>query len=275
MNPADLPSRGIKATELVNNYTWWNGPAFLYLPEAKWPTSRNVESNEIAHQETVKHSTSPTHTLVTKENSAPHNISELINCNDFSDPMRLFRVPAYVLRFIDRVKCVRKSTEEVTKELTANEINRAKSVWIRTIQNNSFTNELEFLKSDNQRLPPNRVRQFGLFLDENRLMRCKGRIEHANLESDSKHPILLSSKHPFVDLIIRDTHTRVKHSGIRDTLTTIRERFWVLRGRQAAKRILKRCVICRRAEGVPFATPPSPDLPPERVRCPTVCEYGP
>ncbi len=97
------------------------------------------------------------------------------------------------------------------------------------------------------------------------MVRCKGRIEHANLESDSKHPILLPSKHPFVDLIIRDTHTGVKHSGIRDTLTTIRERFWVLRGRQAVKRILKQCVVCRRAEGVPFATPPSPDLPRERV----------
>ena len=158
------------------------------------------------------------------------------------------------------MKCSKKSTEEATKELTASEVNRAASVWIRTIQNNSFTSELEFLKCDNQRLPQNRVRQFGLFLDGDQLMRCKGRIKHANLESDSKHLILLPSKHPFVDLIIRDTHTRVKHSGIRNTLTTIRKRFWVLRGRQAVKRILKRCVICRRAEGVPFSTPPSPDL---------------
>ena len=95
------------------------------------------------------------------------------------------------------------------------------------------------------------------------MVRCKGRIEHANLESHSKNPILLPPKHPFVDLIIRDTHTRIKHSGIRDTLTTIRER--ILRGRQAVKRILNQCVVCRKAEGVPFATPPSPDLPPERV----------
>ena len=265
MNPADLPSRGIKASELVKSHTWWNGPAFLYLPETEWPTSRNAESNEIALQETVKRPTLPTHTLVTKENPTPPNISELMNCGDFSDLTKLFRVTAYVLRFIDRVKCPRKSTEEVSNVLTASEISTAEHVWIQSIQNDSFSNELEFLKCDKQRLPPNRVRQFGLFVDENRVLRCKGRIEHANLEFDSKHPILLPSKHPFVDLIIRDTHTRVKHSGIRDTLTTIRERFWVLRGRQAVKRILKQCVVCRRADGVPFATPPSPDLPPERV----------
>ena len=265
MNPANLPSRGIKASELVKSHTWWNGPAFLYLPETERPTSRNAESNEIALQETVKRPTLPTHTLVTKENPTPPNISELMNCGDFSDLTKLFRVIAYVLRFIDRVKCPRKSTEEVSNVLTASEISTAENVWIQSIQNDSFSNELEFLKCDKQRLPPNRVRQFGLFLDENRVLRCKGRIEHANLEFDSKHPILLPSKHPFVDLIIRDTHTRVKHSGIRDTLTTIRERFWVLRGRQTVKRILNQCVVCRRADGVPFATPPSPDLPPERV----------
>ena len=71
MHPADLPPRGIKASELINNYTWWNSPAFLYLAKAKWPTSRNVESNEIALQETVKHSTSPTHTLVIRRSRHP------------------------------------------------------------------------------------------------------------------------------------------------------------------------------------------------------------
>ena len=95
--------------------------------------------------------------------------------------------------------------------------------------------------------------------------KVKGRIEHSTLGSDSKHPILLPPKHPFVDRIISDTHARVKHSRIRNTLTTIRERFWVLRGRQAVKQVLRKCVVCRRAEGVPFPTPPSPDLPPERV----------
>ena len=176
----------------------------------------------------MKCPTSPTHTLVTKDGTPKLGTLHSANCSDFSELTKLFRVMAYVLRFIDRVKCSKKSTEEATKELTASEVNRAASVWIRTIQNNPFTSELEFLKCDNQRLPQNRVRQFGLFLDGDQLMRCKGRIEHANLESDSKHLILLPSKHPFVDLIICDTHTRVKHSGIRNALTTIRKRFWVL-----------------------------------------------
>ena len=167
MSPADLPSHGVKASELVKSYSWWNGPTFLHLPEVEWPASRNEESNEIALQETLKRPVVPTHTLVTKENSTPPNISELINCGDFSNLTKLLKVTAYVLRFIDRVKDPGKSTEEITHNLTASEINRAESVWIQSIQNDSFTNELEFLKCDNQRSPPNRVCQFGLFLDEN------------------------------------------------------------------------------------------------------------
>ena len=133
VNLADLPSRGVKTSELVKSYSWWNGPTFLYLPEVEWPASRNKESNEIALQETVKRPILPTPTFETKENLTPPNISELINCGDFSNLTKLLRVTAYVLRFIDQVKDPRKSTEEITHNLTASEINRAESVWIQSI----------------------------------------------------------------------------------------------------------------------------------------------
>jgi hypothetical protein len=36
-NPADLPSRGMNARELLKEKRWWKGPEFLYNPEAEWP----------------------------------------------------------------------------------------------------------------------------------------------------------------------------------------------------------------------------------------------
>ena len=39
LNPADIPSRGLKGQELVESKVWWNGPEFLYNPETEWPTS--------------------------------------------------------------------------------------------------------------------------------------------------------------------------------------------------------------------------------------------
>ena len=65
--------------------------------------------------------------------------------------------------------------------------------------------------------------------------------------------------------MIKDVHHRIKHSGVRDTLTTLRESYWILRGREATKRIIKHCIICRKFDGVPFKPQPTPDLPDMRV----------
>ena len=55
------------------------------------------------------------------------------------------------------------------------------------------------------------------------------------------------------------------HNGVRDTLNHIRTKYWVLRGREAVKRVIRPCVVCKKAEGVPFAGCVLPDLPLCRV----------
>ena len=54
-------------------------------------------------------------------------------------------------------------------------------------------------------------------------MQRKTRQIKANLPASSKNPILLPSKDDFVSLLIKDVHAKVKHNGVRDTLTTLRE----------------------------------------------------
>ena len=65
--------------------------------------------------------------------------------------------------------------------------------------------------------------------------------------------------------MIQQAHNQVFHDGIRETLNLIRERYWIVRGREAVKRILRKCVICRRYEGKSFPAPPAPQLPRDRV----------
>ena len=48
-------------------------------------------------------------------------------------------------------------------------------------------------------------------------------------------------------------------------MNAIRETHWVLKGREAVKRVIRKCTICIRYEGKPFTAPPSPDLPTDRV----------
>ena len=112
--------------------------------------------------------------------------------------------------------------------------------------------------------PPVYVMQFKLFLDDQQIIRCKGRVSIALLSEESKNPVFLPSKHPLTNLIIQDVHSKIKHSGFKDTLTTIRERFWVPRGREVVKQILRKSATCRRVRA-PYSPPPTSDLPMEGV----------
>ena len=56
------------------------------------------------------------------------------------------------------------------------------------------------------------------------------------------------------------------HGGVKLTLTELRARFWIVQGRQFVKKLLYRCVICRKLEGRPYQAPPSPSLPEFRVK---------
>ena len=51
----------------------------------------------------------------------------------------------------------------------------------------------------------------------------------------------------------------------RTTLAKIRERYWIIRGRNAVKNVLKKCVACKRYQGKTMRTPTETDLPGFRV----------
>ena len=140
-------------------------------------------------------------------------------------------------------------------------MNAAEVLWIRSIQLRSFSEELTYLSSESKHSPPAQVSQFGLFLDDLHLLRCRGRINNSQLPTASKNPILLPSNHPWVKLVIQHVHQEISHSGTADTLSTIRERYWILKGRQAVKKILRSCVTCSKLEGVPYSSVVPPDLP--------------
>ena len=66
-------------------------------------------------------------------------------------------------------------------------------------------------------------------------------------------------------MIILDSHERVLHHGIETTLSDVRSKFWIVKGRKAVKIVLRKCVTCRRYQGRPLLPPETPDLPDYRV----------
>jgi hypothetical protein len=107
--------------------------------------------------------------------------------------------------------------------------------------------------------------QFGLFQDSSGLWRCGGRLHNSDAPPPAVHPILLNKEHYLTILIARECHERVMHSGVKATLVELRSKYWVIQARNFIKRILHKCIVCRRYQGKPYLPPPAPPLPAFRV----------
>ena len=101
--------------------------------------------------------------------------------------------------------------------------------WIKTIQSIQFCEEIKILQTNHETSNP-LINQFGLFMDSSGIVRCRGRLGNSTLNLCSKNPIILSPKHHFVELLIWDLYLKTNHSGTNEVLSTLRERYWVLRG---------------------------------------------
>ena len=86
-------------------------------------------------------------------------------------------------------------------------------------------------------------------------------MQNASISFFSKHPILLNKQHVLTTLIVQSAHRRVQHNGLKETLSEVRAKYWIIGGRSLVKAVIHKCVDCRRFEGRPFNPPPAPPLP--------------
>ena len=203
-NPADIPSRGMSASVLVSKKRWWNGPEFLYKDEREWPQEDHIQSdNENAWKEIIQNPATTTHALISSTQVTKIGVHQIIDVNRYSSWKKLLRVTAYVLRFI------RRSRKDKSLELCAEEVRSAEELWIKSIQYQSFPDEICHLVTARKLPEPPLMRQFNLYLDDSGLMRCRGRIQNSLLNQEAKTPILLPSKRHGVEWIIKDTQSSV------------------------------------------------------------------
>lgn len=65
--------------------------------------------------------------------------------------------------------------------------------------------------------------------------------------------------------MIIDAHEKLLHSGLNSVVTYIRQTYWIPAIRQTVKKILNKCVVCRRVIGKPYRAPDPPPLPKMRL----------
>ena len=130
-------------------------------------------------------------------------------------------------------------------ESAVTELNHARNcelLWIRAAQIQLCRNpHFEKLKG-----------QFGLFLDKDGVWRCGGRLSKAEIPYDVRHPILLPRQHHLATLVVRCAHFRILHNGVKETLTEVRSKFWIVKGRAFVRKCIHQCVVCKKLEGNPL-----------------------
>ena len=77
-------------------------------------------------------------------------------------------------------------------------------------------------------------------------LRVGGRLGNAHISDEAKLPIILSKKYHVTEIIFRKYHGELAHAGREHVLASIRQKFWIVKGRVAVRRVLRNCFSCRR-----------------------------
>ena len=126
-------------------------------------------------------------------------LDKIIDFKSHSTLSWLLRVTAYT-NILYTKRREKRAKNSLAEALTATEINRAESMWLRTVQMSSFKSELDFIKNRRDCCPTTHVSHFGLFLDDQHILQCKGRVKKAAITESSKNPVWLPSRHHFCRL---------------------------------------------------------------------------
>ena len=253
-NPADIGTRGTNGSKLKDSSLWWCGPKWLTGNVNDWP-----EQEQIGCTEEVMAEGRPAKVqmaTVSIKQEAKFGVQMLIDITRFSKEIRLYRVTAWVYRFLFNVIASKKEGRRTDSELTTQEIVAAQKLWIKSAQD-ELSCESKFEQV---------VNQLGDVKDQDGIYRCHGRLKNSDLEQAAKQPILLPQHHILTTLIVEACHKRILHGGVRETLAELRSKYWICKGRQRVKKILRSCTICRTFLSKPFRPQAPGMLPGFRVK---------
>ena len=257
-NPADCASRGKKPSELGSFSLWWEGGPMIKNSIELVDCEQSFQSKSVCILSSC---------LSNCKNSESCSVKIWELINKYSSVRVLFRITAYILRFVSKLLQKCKSNRIFSSKLFSNgwfqsvelnqrylfasvsEVLRAKLTWIYLIQKEYFKEEIKVL-SNNKKLNDSRLLSLDPFIDQN-LLRLGGRIQNSLLSYDQKHPFILPNNCRIAKLLVNFYHLQTLHGGVNLTLSSIRQEFWIIKCRNLVKQCIKQCHNCLRYRAAP------------------------
>ncbi|XP_058817061.1 uncharacterized protein LOC131680357 [Topomyia yanbarensis] len=272
-NPADDISRGLSPTDILNSTRWWTGTPWLSRSPDFWPnpTLPAAETPEVS----AEGRKIPLVAMTT---------TQLSFCTDlfarYSNFSKLRRVAAFIQRYLHVLReraSQRRSEKEKYKPLvipsinphpvrplTAQELQHAELSLCHLAQGELFAEEISDLASGERVARSSTLKWLNPFVDPEGTVRVGGRLRNAALTDAKKHPIVLSAKHPLAVLLASFYHLKLLHAGPQLLLATLRQKFWILGGRNLVKSVFHRCHTCFHSKPT-LVQQSTADLPASRV----------
>nr|XP_046466158.1 uncharacterized protein LOC124211294 [Neodiprion pinetum] len=191
-NPADQLSRGQSPEEFLRNDLWRTGPSWLKEEESTWP---NFKIQIPTLDEKMRKDLCFT---VAVNN---HEILER-----YSSIGKLRRILSYCLRM--------KKDNQFKGIPTVQEIRQTNQRIIKLVQSSSFMQEIHDLQNGKPLNSKSRLLSLSPFLDEAGILRVGGRLRHADISHNQRHPILLPKSNHITNLIIENDHQSHGHAGV-------------------------------------------------------------
>ncbi|GBM00479.1 hypothetical protein AVEN_111714-1 [Araneus ventricosus] len=139
-------------------------------------------------------------------------IPTLLDLSHFSRLLKVYRIIAYVMRFINNIK---RNSIKLSGHLSSDEILNAELHWVKIIQRKHFEKEILDLSKGKLLEKTSSIYSLNPFVDEQGFLRLKGRLHYSDFEFSEKHPCLMPYKDQFSQLVILDSHNKLPHARVK------------------------------------------------------------
>ncbi|XP_015778734.1 PREDICTED: uncharacterized protein LOC107356639 [Acropora digitifera] len=266
-NPADQGTRGASVQELIKDECWWYGPLFLKISEDEWPERKFGKAPEAykgvkseKREQFVEKELSMNaqsyygETVTPKSTPNPIEYSKWYRINSkgkLEIGMSFVRMSGWINRFLANI--TRSQSDRESGELNPRELRQAEEQIIKTAQQECFLDEIRALEDDKPLPSKSTLLKITPKLYGG-LLRSNSRLRYSDdLSEETKLPIIIPKNHVVTRLTGKYHHEKEGHEmGVNLTLNHLREKYFVLHGRQQVKRCIKECAECnRRFRGCP------------------------